>query len=577
MSRNELKFWFLFLILNSLLFLPAYVFNADTSHFFPFQGLLHGTIYERCKTIFVRSNLDIFRLSVDLFILVFFCYFFRSRLKQQVYGWFTGIYYVIMLLFLTYFNAFEKLYHIPPMIYNDLSMLKLGFFNIGDQSLIKSVVLSFIILAPMAGIIWLVRRLIGMTYDLKLNFPSKLILVIIVLLLIINTLKSGFTYASNQTFQETFALLANNIKSSSDARRNLRNFNVDKINRKLNYKKISLHVKPDIYLLFLESYGKLLYEDEWLRPPFFKCLDSCSARLARKGWSMASDFSISPVSGGESWISYTSVMFGYNIRNQGTYNSMLKDTSMARYDNLFRILKKNGYTTFRLNAMPQNSYLEAPWNTFSRFYSIDNWINFPDLHYKGRLYGFGPSPPDQYSINFATEFIRKNYPAPRALFFITQTTHHPFYCPDSVAADWRSLNQESDNVDFHASLFLKKPRIGDYLKAVCYDLNALTKWISENGDSNAVFILVGDHQPPFFAGKLDGFETPVHIISRNRKFTEAFLQYGFHQGLRPGMKSGPIRHEGIYSMFMRELVRSYSNNYDSLPEYRPYGLITNSL
>jgi hypothetical protein len=30
---------------------------------------MHGNMYERAKTVFVRSNYDIFRLSVDLFLI----------------------------------------------------------------------------------------------------------------------------------------------------------------------------------------------------------------------------------------------------------------------------------------------------------------------------------------------------------------------------------------------------------------------------------------------------------------------------------------------------------------------------
>ena len=577
MNRNEFKFWVFLLLLNSFLFLPGYLINSDTSHFFPFGGFLHGSIYERCKTIFVRPNLDVFRISVDLFMLVFACYFLRSRIRIRLFGWITGLYYVVILLFLTYFNAFEKLYRIPPILYNDLSLLKLGFFNIGDQSVLKSTVLMLLAGAVLFGLSWAVKQLIGYTRDLQLGSFSKSVLILLGIFMIISTLKSGFTPEPVQNFQETFALMATNLKSSADARKSLKNFNVDRINKKLDYKSIALKAKPDIYLLFVESYGKLLFVNEQHRDPFIACLDSCSARLERKGWNMVSDFSISPVSGGESWISYTSVMFGYNIRNQGTFNSMLKDPSMARYDNLFRVLGENGYKTYRLNAMPQNSNMEVPWDTYSSFYGIDQWINFNDLKYTGRLYGFGPSPPDQYSINFAAGFMKQNSPGPHALFFITQTTHHPFMSPNVVENDWRSLNSDHDSDVFHASVFLKKPVWENYLKAICYDISALSQFIALNPDTTAVFILIGDHQPPFLAGKLDGFETPVHIICRNHKFTDAFLKYGFQAGLKPDVKTSPIRHEGIYSMLLREFVEIFGTEKAILPEYRPYGLTTGTL
>ena len=572
MRRNEIRFWLLFLVLNFLFFLPGYLINAGTSFFLPVRGFLHGSLYERVKTIFVRSNYDLFRLSVDLFLISMTYYALRKHIRPVLYGWLAGIYYVITFLFITYYVSFEKIYLIPPIIYNDLTLLKLGFVNIMNGWWMKTAGIILLVLAMSYGLIGLVRKMIKTLSEITWSRYSQSVIVILVILILINTLKSGFTYTSNQAFQETFALIGSNVKSSAEARKNLMHFDVDRINSLMNYHTLNLKSKPDIYLLFVESYGKLLYENPDLRVPYLRCMDSCESVLLRNGLNVATGFSTSPVSGGQSWVSYTSVLFGYNIRNQGTFNSLLKNPAMAHYDNLFRVLSQNGYTTFRLNAIPQAPNLEIPWETYSRFYSIDKWINFPDLNYTGRLYGFGPSPPDQYSINFAGRYMDRDSPGPRALFFITQTTHNPFYSPDSLAHDWQSLNGQADDIAFHASVLLKKPRIKDYAKAVHYDLSALVQFMTSVPDSNAIFILIGDHQPPVITSAKDGFETPVHFISRNKDFIRTFMQFGFREGMKADEKAVPIRHEGIYSMFMREFVRFYGTEHSQLPEYRPEGI-----
>jgi hypothetical protein len=572
MHRNEIRFWLLFLFLNFLIFLPGYLINADTSSFFPLHGFLQGNIYERLKTVFVRSNYDIFRLSVDLFLVAMVFYLLRTKIRPALYGWLAGIYYILILAYLTYYVTFEKLYLIPPVIYNDISLLKLGFANIMDGHWLKETGILILTFGLIYGLLWLVRKMISILYEVTWSKYSVWIILSLSFLILVNTLKSGFTYTSNQAFEESFALIGNNIKSSAEARKNLRFFNVDRINNRLNYQKLNLKSKPDIYLLFVESYGRLLYKNSSLRVPYLRCMDSCESLLLHNGLNASTGFSTSPVSGGQSWVSYSTVMFGYNIRNQGTFNSLLKNPAMAHYDNLFRVLNRQGYKTYRLNAMPPASALEIPWETYSRFYSIDKWINFSDLNYTGRLYGFGPSPPDQYSLNFAGRYIDNNSAGPHALFFITQTTHNPFYSPDSLASDWQSLNSERDTISFHASVFLKKPRVSDYAKAVRYDLSALIQFIIQVPDPNAIFILIGDHQPPVITTAQDGFETPVHIISRNREFVNAFLQYGFRPGMKADEKAVPVRHEGIYSMFMREFIRSYGTDSSLLPKYRPYGI-----
>ncbi len=572
MRRTAIRFWLLFFFLNFFYFLPGYLINAGSSDFIPVDGFLHGNIYERLKSVFVRHNYDIFRLNVDLLLLVAGYYLLKKRISPARFGWFAGAYYVLTMAYLAYFVAFEKIYMIPPLIYNDISLLKLGIVNTMDGHWFRLIMALILVSALAYGIIFMVRNLILYTHDVTFKTGSYVILSLLFMLVVINTAKSGLTWASDNTVHASFAMMSENMAGSAQARKNLAHFNVDSINERLHYDSFQLRSKPDIYLLFIESYGTLLYEDRYLRAPYIGYMDSCEKKLKASGWKSATGFSTSPVSGGQSWISYTSVMFGYNIRNQGTYNSMLKDTSMARYGNLFRVLKQYGYTTFRLNAMPQNPELEVPWKRYSDFYAIDHWINFPDFHYTGRLYGFGPSPPDQFSINFAEKVIHEGHAGPSALFFITQTTHNPFYSPANPVNDWRTLNRVPDEGASHASVFLKKPRIEDYARAVRYDITTLVRFIVDLPDTNAIFILIGDHQPPYLTRSGDGFETPVHIIGRNSEFVSAFQQYGFSLGMTRKDSMAPLRHEAIYSMFMREFIRLYGYPGETLPEYLPEGI-----
>ena len=211
MRRNEIKFWLLFLILNFLFFLPGYLVNAGTSSFLPVKDFLHGSIYERAKTVFVRYNYDIFRLSVDLFLIPLVYLLFRKHIRPALYGWLAGIYYVITFAYLTYYVSFEKIYLIPPLIYNDLSLLKLGFVNIMDGQWIKAAGIILLVLALSYGLIWLVRQMIKMLYKVTLSKYSQSVFIILVILILINTLKSGFTCTSNQAFQLTFALIGSNV------------------------------------------------------------------------------------------------------------------------------------------------------------------------------------------------------------------------------------------------------------------------------------------------------------------------------------------------------------------------------
>jgi len=73
-------------------------------------------------------------------------------------------------------------------------------------------------------------------------------------------------------------------------------FDVDRINGRMNYEQLSVKLKPNIYLIFVESYRRLLYESPELRTPYLRCMGSCESVLLGKGMNVATGFSTSPVS-----------------------------------------------------------------------------------------------------------------------------------------------------------------------------------------------------------------------------------------------------------------------------------------
>lgn len=574
MPVNKVKFWTILIIINCLLFLPKYLLETATSSFFPFQGLFHGSVYDQFKLIFVRFNYDIFRVSIDLAVIVLIFYIFSTRFNLKKYSWFAGIYYILILLFLIYYNVLEKIYLVKPDLYDDLYLLKLGFMNLAGKFslLIVLEILGFI------TIVWFVVKLFQYLFSLLLTLQfgkkTKIILYSLGFLLLINTLKSGITFEPHHIFQFTFAMIADDVIYSTEAYNNLHQFDLKKINKELHYDQYTLKTKPNVYFLFIESYGKILFDNPYLRTHHLALMQDCQHKLDEQGFHAYSIFSTSPISGGGSWISFSTVMFGFNLKNQATFLSLMKNAETTNFNHSFNWFRKEGYRNYRLISIPDNENMRLPWETFSRFYGTDEWIKYKDLHYHGLHYGFGPSPPDQYSVSYANEYIRKKGISPYTLFFITQNSHNPFYAPDSVVSDWRSLNT-SVNVPLPNSVFFRKPKIEDYSKAINYDITALVQLILREGKENDIFILIGDHQPPVLTGSQDGFETPVHIIVRNSNFGNGFTKYGFTKGMIP-QNSKIIRYEGIYSMFIHEFIRTYGNDTTHLPDYKPRGLQPNS-
>ncbi len=84
-------------------------------------------------------------------------------------------------------------------------------------------------------------------------------------------------------------------------------------------------------------------------------------------------------------------------------------------------------------------------------------------------------------------------------------------------------------------------------------------------------VLIGDHQPPVVSRRSDGWATPVHVIAKDPALIDAFADYGFEPGLKVANVQPALRHEGIYSLFMRLLYQTYGDHSVALPPYLPRG------
>jgi hypothetical protein len=100
----------------------------------------------------------------------------------------------------------------------------------------------------------------------------------------------------------------------------------------------------------------------------------------------------------------------------------------------------------------------------------------------------------------------------------------------------------------------------------------LTEFILSGKDENAVYVLVGDHQPPRVSRRSDGYETPVHIVSTDPAFVANLAQYGFVPGATPDLEGTPVHHESLYSLVVRTLVQTYGVNPKDAPAFLPNGV-----
>ncbi len=324
-----------------------------------------------------------------------------------------------------------------------------------------------------------------------------------------------------------------------------------------NYSDYTLEAHPNIYLIFVESYGSILYSDPFYREQYKSTMQNLEAHLTEQGWHMVSSLSVSPTWGGGSWLAYTSAMFGLRVPEHAQYLALRRKYQVLPYPNLGRFLHSKGYDYIWVVPITRKLSAEETEEN-RRFYGPDQWITFDDLDYHGPLYGWGPSPPDQYTLGYIQDLAQR-HATPLFLFFLTQNSHYPWVPLPPVVKNWRSLahmniqggTQKAEETQRLSFTQLRE----NYLRAIVYDLNMLGDFIQSLKDENALVILIGDHQPPAVSGRDDGYATPIHVLSRDPRWLIEFQRRGFQEGLWLEHPHTTMAHEDLYETIVMDLVK----------------------
>jgi hypothetical protein len=369
-------------------------------------------------------------------------------------------------------------------------------------------------------------------------------------------------------FPEIYKLL---LKTNYATYKKLLHLDFDTLLKNQPAVNFEFHTKPNVFVIVIESYGRILLDEINHLDNTYKDRIAIEEKLLEEsGFYCTSGLAKSPVAGAGSWIAYSSFLFGINMDNQMLYDSCFSSEPMQEYNHLFRFLKKNGYKNYRINAVGKGfDGIAVPWDAYTKFYGVDEWIHFKDMNYKGQMYGFGPAPPDQYILHKSLQKIEEQDVQPYSFFLLTQNSHSPFYSLPQFEEDWQDCNRAPDKVDEKGAKFISIPKLGNYFKAIDYELQTVFQFIKAQ-DGNNVFIIFGDHQPPVFDEAKKGNETPIHIISKDVNFLNEWEKQGFTSGLMPDPKGKFFNFEGMLSLFIRAFVGTYSNE-KHLPDYKPFG------
>ncbi|GAB4332971.1 MAG: hypothetical protein Kow0037_10990 [Calditrichia bacterium] len=581
----QFLFWlFSLFFLNALFFLPEVLLSPEHFPFFPIPpaNLPRGW-YDQILFFLRRENVDLFRLCADFYLILLTAYFTVKRKSFSRIIKLLFVLYVFLLIFHAYTLSMFFVYGKHPVLYNDLRLLLGGFYLIVDLSFSRLAGVVFAVAAGAIALFFLLPKIFNYALSgLRKYLTTKIALILnggVLLLLLLLTGWFGF-FNKKMEIRWVTPLVLENIRDSWTVKKTLDELRSGPVDSTyFRYRQLQLANPPNVFLLMVESYGKVAATHPLLQNAYAKLTRQWEDSLRQSGWYCSSAFSRAPISGGISWLSIATVLHGTLIKDQALYSYLLNNG--VGLPNMVDFFNRMNYTTFNLQPMNRKRPGYS-LDRYNRFYPFKKPIYFDDLDFVGSNFGFGFIP-DQYTLNYAHSKFWSQIPPPYFVFGITTSSHYPWNHVPEFREDWMSLRIQETEAPDSASLQKKlektihirvrgREHYAAYFKAMEYELKILFSYILRRAPEHSVFIIVGDHQPPIITNIKQDFDTPLHIISRDSLLYRQTLRLGLQAGLNPGGNSASkFTHQGIYSLLVSLLAEGYSDQPSQIG-FKPEGV-----
>jgi len=542
------RFIFALFLLNLLLVIPSW-----------FRQLaITGSLFDFWYT---REIFRLFWGSVDLLIIISIFYFFRTTTHIQFIRRTTLAFYVLLLIFEMYSAGMYLIFRRPPLIAEDIFLLKDAFYLIIDPSLKLWFPLIVTGILCYALFFLLIPRLFDFLSDYfrHTTFPNQFGRLIIGAWILVGLVQIDWGIQKRDAaLQLVSSHLIRNITTSAKFTRGIQATNFQQLARHSSHLETArLSSTPDIYLIMLESYGKVMATHPDLRADYKHQMKAIQDSLESHGWFTATNYSASPVNGGGSWLSSATVLSGTKIDNAPLFNKFIEKAPGS----LVSFLQAHGYTTFSLHP-PDRS---RPGIPIENNFGFDYQITYDSLRYQGKPFGWGLVP-DQYSLHYTFEHYIEPAAPPRFLDFTTVSSHIPWR--DSsippLLTHWRDLNNTQPTEEHSASLgerisqfFVRPYQTENIPTLIYYDFQVFQRFIIRALHRPSLILIIGDHQPPILANGKDGVATPIHAICRDSSLISRFYQYGFTSGMfGPPESTTEIAHQDIYPILAEILTQN---------------------
>ncbi|RFF29528.1 alkaline phosphatase [Wenzhouxiangella sediminis] len=286
----------------------------------------------------------------------------------------------------------------------------------------------------------------------------------------------------------------------------------------------------DVYVVFIESYGGSALDRARMAGRVEPLLRRWTERLGAAGVEAVSGRMKAPIRGGQSWLSHASLLSGLSIDSQVWYEMLLeKDIGLLSDD-----FRQTGHVAVNVAPGIVMDWPEGDRLGFDRIYAA------ADLGYEGPPLGW-VTMPDEYTLHTFSERIRPQQDGPVFAQIALISSHWPWrpviepLDDHSRIGHGRVYSSSIDEGERPATLLFDPDRMRRaYVRSLAYSLAVTFDWARRNLPSEALLIVLGDHQPvSLVTGREAGSEVPVHVISGDRDLLAGFIERGFVPGLLP--------------------------------------------
>ena len=323
----------------------------------------------------------------------------------------------------------------------------------------------------------------------------------------------------------------------------------------------------DIYVFVIEAYGYAAFSrDELYRqlaPDFARFGDV----LERHGYGIKSNYLLSPVAGGFSWLAEATFLSGQWINAQPRFEQLYEN----QVTTLSGMLHDGGYYTVTLRPGTVHGSWPEAWELY-RF--EDALVAYEgDFDYHGPGFSYVPIT-DQFAIWKAHKHIQQvrapggaAHQRPLLAYYQLVSSHTPFNRIPPYIEEWDALgdgtiyHERSDEILRFDNTWGGGSQLDEgFVASISYVFTVLSEYIDRfmDHDRSPIIIVFGDHQPQRPIREQDAhLSVPIHIASRDAEILQRFARNGYTPGIRAEQPAPHPRMSEFFPMFA-ELVRDTS-------------------